>query len=36
MLLLIKRIEDLHSEQAYLKGLRADDSEEDTADELEP
>jgi len=34
MLMLMKRIEDLHSEQAYLKELRADDSDEDTGDEL--
>ena len=29
----MKRIEDLHSEQAYLKSLRYDDSDEDTGDE---
>ncbi len=35
MLLLMKRMEDLHSEQAYLKELRDDDSDEDATDDGE-
>ena len=35
MLMLMKRLDDLHSEQAYLKDLRGDDSEDNTASEEE-
>ena len=36
MLLLMKRIEDMHSEQAYLKELRGGGDDEETDDEEEP
>ena len=35
MLLLMKRMEDLHSELAYLKEIRGDDSDEDATDDGE-
>ena len=36
MLLLMKRIEDMHAEQAYLKELRGGGDDEETDDEEEP